>query len=356
MLPTLRFSSKGPLPTAFRLFAKGVNETSKGSFLFDERSAQLVMDEYEKHGVDLMIDLEHLSMDQESKSYDPDARGWAELEIRNGELWATNVRWTPDGESRLREKRQRYISPTFITESIENNILERIISVFNVAICAMPATFDAPALVAASKVVGKKIKRLTIGVSEETENVNPELAKIAEALGLGEDADLEEMLKALEALKEAAVKAAEAPAPPVEDPETEEEEMAALGKLPPKLQAKLLAALGSAEKLRDLEKRTNESEVERMIAANADKIPAKLEPWARSQKPEVLREYLKHATPAVKASAEPKKKSEGDPEDVQLTDADREICKLSGRDPVKFLEHKKKLAAESAAREAVYYG
>jgi phage I-like protein len=129
------------------VFAAGENETQDGVDLFDVEAARLVMADYDARGVDVMIDLEHESLDRQPARPDSrDARGWAQLELRNGELWAVNVRWTPDGKRRLQEKTQRYISPAFLRDA-ETGRVERLV---NVAIVAMPATFDAPALVAAS--------------------------------------------------------------------------------------------------------------------------------------------------------------------------------------------------------------
>lgn len=143
---------EGVPPTEFRIFAAGANPTENGyTVLFDAEAAAAVMAAYERHGVDRMIDLEHLSLDQDAPHYDPDARGWAHLEVRRDatgapELWAVHVRWTPDGESRLREKRQRYISPAFTRDPKTNRVTE----VLNIAIVAMPATRQAQPLVAAS--------------------------------------------------------------------------------------------------------------------------------------------------------------------------------------------------------------
>lgn len=145
-----------PLPTEFRVFAFGQNTSTRGPALFDRKAAQAVMSEYERQGVDVMIDLEHLSLKQESRAYDPDARGWCKLELRDDGLWAVDVRWTPEGEARLREKRQRYISPAFYAEKETGRVVE----VINIALCARPATHKAPALVAAtrSKMDPAKIK------------------------------------------------------------------------------------------------------------------------------------------------------------------------------------------------------
>lgn len=134
------------LPTEFRLFVSGWNDTENGRFLFDSSAAEAVMSAYGAHEVDRMIDLEHLSLDAESANFDPDARGWCKLEVReDGSLWAVGVTWTPDGESRLRDKRQRYVSPAFEVEAKSN----RITKIINIALTALPATHGTPELVAA---------------------------------------------------------------------------------------------------------------------------------------------------------------------------------------------------------------
>ena len=138
----------GVLPTEFKLFAPGRNETTKGAFIFDEQAAREVMAAYRQHGVDLSIDLEHLSLEDpvSSRNFDPDARGWCKLEVRrDGSLWAVQVSWTPDGAARLRERRQRYVSPAFDVDPNTRRIRE----VHNVAITAIPATHKTMPLVAA---------------------------------------------------------------------------------------------------------------------------------------------------------------------------------------------------------------
>jgi phage I-like protein len=132
-------------PTEFRLFKAGENETTKGVFIFDAKAAEMVLAAAQQRGgVDYPIDLEHLSLDEDSRNFDPDARGWFKLAVRNGELWAVDVRWTPDGMRRLSERTQRYVSPAFLTDD-EGRVSE----VVNVALVAMPATHGTPALVAA---------------------------------------------------------------------------------------------------------------------------------------------------------------------------------------------------------------
>lgn len=146
----IKLSVEEGLPTEFRLFVPGWNDTENGRFLFDDKAAKAVMSAYAAWGVDLAIDLEHQMLEVEpGKTPDPearDARGWCKLELRNGELWACEVTWTPDGASRLTNKTQRYVSPAFEADPKTKRVLKMI----NVAITAMPATHKTPALVAAS--------------------------------------------------------------------------------------------------------------------------------------------------------------------------------------------------------------
>lgn len=168
----LSFGEANTLPTEFRLFAKGLNETEKGSFLFDDAAAASVLAAYQAWGVDLAIDLEHqmLSPDAPADPTARDARGWAKLEVRNGELWAVDVRWTTDGAERLAQKRQRYVSPAFEVDPQTN----RITKIINVAITAIPATHHTPALIAADargcmdpKLVKEALDALIAGDTEK---------------------------------------------------------------------------------------------------------------------------------------------------------------------------------------------
>lgn len=187
MTLAIAFDGDSP-PSEFRIFRAGENESSKGVFLFDDVAARAVMAAFERHGADLMIDLEHLSLEStvESRNFDPDARGWGRLAIRNGELWAVQVKWTPDGEARLREKRQRYISPAFEFDSET----KRVTSLLNIAITALPATDRLAPLVAANAIEGTGDQAMT-----------PEqFTTIAEALGLGPDANVEDVIATIAAM------------------------------------------------------------------------------------------------------------------------------------------------------------
>lgn len=201
-------------PTEFCIFKAGANETSKGTFIFDAAAAASVMAAYRQRGTDVMIDLNHESLGPALREDSGDARGWLNLEVRaDGSLWAVNVRWTPDGAQRLAEKKQRYISPAF-DHTKDGQVLE----IVNVAICAMPATYNAPALVAASRALARVTSAATLTAS----NMDPAQIKAAlDAIEAGDSAKAIELLKAIIA-SAASGGAASAPSnPSPESPTTE---------------------------------------------------------------------------------------------------------------------------------------
>jgi hypothetical protein len=161
----LNVAANAPLPKEFRLFKFGENPTSKGTFTLTRESAAACMAEYQKEGVRLMVDLNHDSLNENAlalRSDASDARGWFSLELRADGLWAANVDWTPDGARRLRERTQPYISPVF--KHTQDGI---VMAIANVAMCAMPATYNAQALVAASRYGAKNSKSLSARVTLE---------------------------------------------------------------------------------------------------------------------------------------------------------------------------------------------
>lgn len=301
------------LPTEFRIFRAGQNATSKGTFLFDDVAAKSVMADYAQHAVDLMIDLEHLSLDEGARHFSPDARGWFKLELRSGELWAVDVRWTPDGETRLREKRQRYISPAFQVEKKSGRVLR----LLNVAITAMPATHAISPLVAASK--------------------GDRMEAIIAALGLAPGATEDEVIAAIKALQDA--KSASADAAKASEAKAEEEKKAAAA-----LAARASTSDGLAAEVAKLSARLAERDVRDVIAANRTKCTPALEEWALTQTPDALRAFFAKA-PVVVAS---ERKEPPKTETTELTTAELAVCKATGANPKDVLAHKAKLAARAA--------
>lgn len=133
-------------PTAFLIWKFGKVETSKGTFLFDEKAATAVMADYRLHGNRLTFDYEHKATDPASRAGDGKAAGSFLLELRPDGLYAADCRWTPAAQRGLRDREWLYHSPTFEVEEKTN----RILNVINVALTNVPATRNLRPLVAAS--------------------------------------------------------------------------------------------------------------------------------------------------------------------------------------------------------------
>ena len=209
-------------PNEFRVFTAGKVETSKGTFIFDEVAAKAVMADYAAQGNELMVDYDHASL--AGIALDPaqagKAAGWFHLEVRNGELWATNVRWTEPAANQLRAKEWRYMSPAFSTDEEM-----RVTGLVNVALTNIPATRRLDPLMAASaremltmlspESVKKALEAIKNGDAEAAMALLEEMI----ASAAGGEAPAEEPASAPEAAAET---------PPAADPEKDKpEEVAA---------------------------------------------------------------------------------------------------------------------------------
>lgn len=268
----------------------------------------------------------------------------------------------------MRNRTQRFVSPYFGI-SVRSG---RIIDIYNIAICAVPATYEAPALVAASARTNKQFRATALEVI-----MDPELKKIADALGLADGAALDDVLAAIAALQasvaddggdETATDDGDEAGGDAADEETSDDEpgeVAAsdeispddLKGLKPKMQAKILALSGSAvansKRLAALEKKAEANEVTAMIAANADKFTPQTEKWAKRMSAAVVKEFLRFQ-PKVSASKKTQPTRTGDnadsvnvsadglPEKAELTDADKRLLKITKGDPKKILAKRQK--------------
>lgn len=319
-------------PKQFRIFRAGLNTGTKGQVLFDDQAAKDVMAAYgARNGVKVMIDLEHMSLDDEAPNYDPDARGWAELKVIGGELWAVAVEWTPDGEKRLNNKTQRYVSPAFQ----RNKETNRVQQIFNIALVGMPATNAAQDLLATSRVsrfatkTDKPIDTITLSLDLNGEKMPPELL---EMLGLSPEATAEDVTAAVKALL--GKDSASAGPPPGEKPT---EEMA-------KLSAQVLALTERVKKgdaaVAELKSIKDKEKTEKHSALVA-KLPKSLEAWGQKQSVEVLESYHAAATPADVEIPPVVTEVLKDGVDVsKATDAEIAACKATGTPIADFLKFK----------------
>lgn len=171
------------LPSEFLLFSPGENANynsdaqGEAQPVFTARSARLVQDLAARKASDYFVDLEHASLRNPKDRAATDALAWFRLEVRpDGSCWAVNVRWTPEGERRLRAKSQRYVSPVFYFDRETGEITE----FCGVALTSDPATYGAAPLVAASRLqnVNEPVRAAALTVLRAVAE-----ARLARALG-----------------------------------------------------------------------------------------------------------------------------------------------------------------------------
>lgn len=341
-------------PTEFRIWRAGKNETTKGTFIFDAVAAKYVMGALAAHNVDLMIDLEHLSVDDKHPNYDPDARGWCRLEVRDGELWAVDVRWTPDGAARLSDRRQRYVSPFFSYDPDTR----RLTDIHNIAITAMPATDNAAPLVAASSRSKAMAADSMTGLMQ---------------LGLQPEATLEEILQAVADLN---AKLNPTPEPaegasgatPQPDPEKEEMKAATSSLIRITGEKTAIAALSVVERWKtgalaaDTDRQKNETDRKTLEAVERRELVTKLVvggaltpamAWENADAREVASEYretpiarLREKVAALPAAPSPKRPALPVTA-TALSAREIERCKANNIDPEKYAATKAKLGART---------
>lgn len=147
-------------PTEFRIFGAGTVKTTKGDFLFDAKAAELVLASIAEWGNDFSVDYDHgmiagFALDPANAKR---AAGWFRPEVRNGELWASSVKWTKKAKEMLSEREYRYTSPAFLTEEKGGRISELV----NVALTNIPATKNHTPLMASRSGEGKDTMQTVI--------------------------------------------------------------------------------------------------------------------------------------------------------------------------------------------------
>lgn len=333
------------LPAQFRIFRKGANPSTKGTVYFDEQAAKDVMADYQRHGTDIMLDLEHLSLDRKSPNYNPNAMGWFKLAVnKSGELWAVSVKGTPEGNERVDNKKQRYTSPFFAVDPKT----KRVKCIINAALTALPATDKPMALVAANQVSGL--------MAFSTIGNNMDLSALIELLGLPPEATLDDIVAAVKALQEGGAKPAAGEATPTSEAMSEPGMGGATapvvntGASPKKTTVSIQhtqdtsgpAIIALTRQVAALTATALKDKRDVLIAANANKLTPVLEAWARTQSIETLTAYFAAATPeATDTEANRETTTTTDTEVVALTQAEIEVCNMTGTSQEAALAYKK---------------
>ena len=160
-------------PTEIVLFKAGWNDTKKGKFLFDEEAAEMTMASIADDGRDLIpFDIGHgmLSGGDEGRHK---AAGWFKPEIRNGDLLAAEIDWTPATHEALTNREYRFHSPAISYDKSTR----RVSGLINVALTNVPATNkQTPIVLDCNKSTGAAAQKET-----------PHMEKLFALLGVSED-------------------------------------------------------------------------------------------------------------------------------------------------------------------------
>lgn len=309
-LQTVESDGKREPPKAFRLFSAGKVKTTKGTFTFDAASAVSVMEAASDWGNDFPVDYAHaMVLGGGDPAKDGRAAGWFTPAVRDGELWATSVEWCATAQEMLSAREYRYCSPTF-----EVDEAGRILSLINVALTNLPATKNAPPLMASAA-----------APDSHTLESAP-MKNLLVALGLAETAPETEALSALETVRKGAVELLSA----LEAKSTGE----ALGKLAA-LRQDAARAVELSAKLAEREEADKQAELSRLLEQGTKDMkipPAQLSYWTTvGQKDlEQLKGYLSVAAPFVHTKSTAAKEDARDAS--SLTESEVRVAKLLGQD------------------------
>lgn len=156
--------------------------SSKGEFDVDEESFRAMKAQIAQRGVDLVVDYEHQTL----KGVEAPAAGWVkELKLEDGQIKAV-VEWTPRGTQYLENKEYRYLSPVVNVRKADSKAT----GLHSLALTNTPAIEGMAPIVNSSTFEGGN------------PNMDELIKKLAELLGLGEDATEEQITETLKACME----------------------------------------------------------------------------------------------------------------------------------------------------------
>ncbi|WP_437759493.1 phage protease [Sorangium sp. So ce1389] len=323
-------SLDGQPPSELRLFRAGQNKTTKGTFVFSERSATAVMAAFKEHGVELAFDYGHAMAVGANLSEDGKAAGWFTLEVRAGELWAVSIRWTDKAGREIAAREWRYVSPWFEYDAKTREIT----TIINVALTNIPATHEAQPLMAASLLEFLSMKE-----------------KIVSLLGLSAEATDEEIAAAVEAIAKKLASAEEELSKVVKASEETKASLLASTEWGPKVEelSRQLTARDAAVEALSKEVETLKAEklsVERQAVIaegiRSFKIAPAQRPYFEKKSLEDIREYLSVAPVLVPPSVTPS----GEPL-ASLTEEDKAMADKLGLTPEQMQKGKEVLARKA---------
>jgi phage I-like protein len=322
-------------PASFQLFGPGVTPTTKGDVLFDETSANSVMDALADHGKsELPVDYDHGMLSFVTTPDSGKAAGWFSPGVVDGALHALDVQWTPKADDALRNREFRYFSPAVELDAKTR----RVTKLINVALTNLPATKGQSPLVASDNqntapgkgapedtAMNEKLLRI-LGADDEPEALviarehNKWMADVLTALG---ETKADGALTAIATLKRNASG--------LQEKLTTAEEQS----------TKLAATVAEREtQLTELkaadEKRAHDALIGEL--SEAGKLPKALHEWARTISLEALKQFGEAATVVKPDATQPKPSDASTPE---VTPKMVKVFKALGLDPEKIPEQLK---------------
>lgn len=294
----------GGAPEVISVLPFGHVVSQKGEFDVDEESLAAMKEQIAQRGVDLVVDYEHQTLTGERAP----AAGWVkELFAEDGHIKA-RVEWTIPAKQYLENKEYRYLSPVITVRKSDNKAT----GLHSLALTNTPAIAGMTPIVNSSTFQGGET------------NMNELIKKIAAALGLGEDADEEQILTALSACVEenkALKEAAEGGKKPGEDgkPEDQDDGIVAnksvcellglkAGASTADVAASIMALKGGVDgRVKALEEKLADRDAEEAVelALKNGKITPAQRGWAKGyalKSPDGFKEFLEKAPQAVPMS------------------------------------------------------
>lgn len=171
----------GEAPDIITILPLGHVTSSKGEFYVDEESLREMKRQIAQRGVDLVVDYEHQTL----KGVQAPAAGWVkELYLKDGSIKA-RVEWTPIGARYLENKEYRYLSPVITVRKSDGKAT----GLHSLALTNTPAIEGMEPIVNSQQFEPLE--------NEGGQHEMDLLKKLAQLLGLSEDADEEDIMEAL---------------------------------------------------------------------------------------------------------------------------------------------------------------
>jgi hypothetical protein len=215
--PVAAAAGKDP-PSRFLLIKSGDMDWAGADLELDDESAEAILAEFDTHGTQLPIDYHHATLQAEETrgSVKAPAAGWIKrLEYMPGEgIYAVDVEWTDEASAEIKTRAFKYVSPVVNV----NKKTGKPVELHSVALTNRPRTrgmielleaaeraaenrsTDVTATATKTKPKGTKVDAAQDDVNDGMGmQVTPEqkaMVKLAEVLGLGDDAGLVDILNA----------------------------------------------------------------------------------------------------------------------------------------------------------------